>query len=496
MSVAASTRRTIWIVDDSVTDAERARRVLAQRHLVEVMHDGAAVLERLASRQAPDLLVLDWTMPDVSGLDVCRFVRGPEHRAMEMPILLLTSHKHTAQIVEGLDAGANDFLAKPFEDEELLARIGSLLRTRQLLERAIKAEESVRTLLANAPDAMMAIDAQGLVTYLNAEAERILCRSAADVLGRPIAQVVPDLTLRTIMVGPGEPLLPPPDVQIGDRIYSPSLRVLPSDSAANTTVALRDVTARRQADARRLDFYSMIAHDLRTPLSAVLLRLELATIGKHGVLPAPLMADLRKIDANVRTLVAMINDFLELARFEGIGQKIEREPVDLADLLRMTMDDFRPLLEIEGLTWKPFGLRRDARVLGDRNRLIQVLSNLIGNAIKFTPQGGTISTALTAGDDHIEVSVEDTGKGIPAEALDGLFQRYTQVVEGERAGVGSGLGLMIVREIVEAHGGAIWVDSGPGPGSVFSFTLPAAVELHGGGTGGAADRDGAPRRDR
>jgi two-component system phosphate regulon sensor histidine kinase PhoR len=474
MSVVASPRRTIWIVDDSKTDAERVRRVLAQRHVVEVMHDGATVLERLASRQAPDLLVLDWVMPDVSGLDVCRFVRGPTQRTIEIPILLLTAHKHTAQIVEGLDAGANDYLAKPFEDEELLARIGSLLRTRQHLERAVKAEESVRALLAAAPDAILAVDAQGVVTYLNEEAERVLCRGTDDVLGRPIANVVPDLSLRAVMVGPGEPLLPVPDVQIGDRIFSPLIRLLPSDSAANTTVALRDVTARRQADTRRLDFYSMIAHDLRTPLSAVLLRLELATIGKHGVLPAPLMADLRKIDANVRTLVAMINDFLELARFEGIGHKIERAPVDLADLLRMTMEDFRPLLEVEGLAWQSFGRRRDARVLGDRGRLIQVLSNLVGNAIKFTPHGGTISTTITVGDDHVEVAVADTGQGIPREAQGNLFQRYTRVPEGERASAGSGLGLMIVREIVEAHGGQVGVESGLGEGSRFWFRIPRA----------------------
>jgi signal transduction histidine kinase len=474
MTVAASPRRTIWIVDDSKTDAERVRRVLAPRHLVEVMYDGAAVLERLASRQAPDLLILDWVMPDISGLDVCRFVRGPEQRAFEMPILLLTAQKHTSQIVEGLEAGANDFLAKPFADEELVARIGALLRTRVLLERASKAEESVRTLLANAPDAILAVDAQGIVTYLNEEAERVLHRGSEDILGRPIAQVVPDLALRTVMVGPGEPLLPVPDVQIGDRVFSPSFRLLPSDSAANTTVALRDVTNRRQAETRRLDFYSMIAHDLRTPLSAVLLRLELATIGKHGVLPATLMADLRKIDANVRTLVAMINDFLELARFEGIGHKIEREHVDLARLLHETMEDFQPLIDVEGLRWETSGLARNAHVLGDRSRLIQVLSNLIGNAIKFTPRGGIITTSVHQGDDHIEVAVTDTGKGIPPAALDGLFQRYTRVLEGERADAGTGLGLMIVREIVEAHGGLVGVESHLGEGSRFWFRIPRA----------------------
>jgi two-component system phosphate regulon sensor histidine kinase PhoR len=474
MSVAVSPRRTIWIVDDSVTDAERVRRVLARHHIVEVMHDGATVLERLASRHVPDLLVLDWIMPDVSGLDVCRFVRGPEHRAIEMPILLLTAHNHTSQIVEGLEAGANDFLAKPFEDEELLARIGSLLRTRQLLERAIKAEESVRTLLANAPDAILAVDAEGCLTYLNEEAERVLCRAADEVLGQPIAAVVPHLTLRNIVVAPGEPLLPLPDVEIGDRVFSPSIRLLPSDSAANTTVALRDVTSRRQADTRRLDFYSMIAHDLRTPLSAVLLRLELATLGKHGVLPVSLMADLRKIDGNVRTLVAMINDFLELARFEGIGHKIQREPVDLAELLHATMEDFRPLIEVEGLQWEASGLARDAMVLGDGNRLTQVLSNLIGNAIKFTPRGGTIITMVSLAGDHAEVVVADTGKGIPAGALDSLFQRYTRVIEGERSDAGSGLGLMIVREIVEAHGGSVGVESRLGAGSRFWFRIPRA----------------------
>jgi two-component system phosphate regulon sensor histidine kinase PhoR len=389
-----------------------------------------------------------------------------------MPILLLTAQKQTAQIVEGLEAGANDFLAKPFADEELLARIGSLLRTRQLLERAIKAEESVRTLLANAPDAILAVDAQGLVTYVNDEAERVLHQSADEVVGRPIAEVVPDLTLRAVMVGPGEPLLPLPDVHIGDRVFSPSIRILPSDSAANTTVALRDVTARRQADTRRLDFYSMIAHDLRTPLSAVLLRLELATIGKHGVLPAALMNDLHKIDESVRTLVAMINDFLELARFEGIGQKIERESVDLVRLLHETMEDFQPLIEVEGLRWESAGLEHEAHVMGDRTRLIQVLSNLIGNAIKFTPRGGTITTEVSVGDDHVEVAVVDTGKGIPHDALDSLFQRYTRVLQGESAGAGTGLGLMIVREIVEAHGGVVGVTSHLGEGSRFWFRIP------------------------
>ena len=475
MNSASLRRRTIWVVDDSVTDAEHVRQVLAQHHTVEVMHDGASTLERLSAEQAPDLLVLDLVMPEVSGLDVCRFVRGLQDRTAELPILLLTAYRHTQQIVEGLEAGANDFLAKPFEHEELLARVAALLRVRQLLERAAQAEASVRQLLANAPDAIFAIDAQGRVTYANDEAARILGMSASAIPGRLIHHLLPDLSLRNITIGPGESLLPLPDVKLGERSFSPSIRILPSDSAANTTIALRDVTARRQADLRRLDFYSMIAHDLRTPLTSVLLRLELISIGKHGVLPASLTADLNKMDTSVRTLMVMINDFLELARFEGIGYKIAHEPVDLAALVQSITEDFRPLIDVEGLQWKSVGLERDAFVIGDRSRLTQVISNLVGNAIKFTPAGGSLVTTVIAHERHIEVAVEDTGPGIPASELDGLFQRYRRVVQSDRDVAGTGLGLMIVREIVEAHGGIVGVESRQGAGSRVWFRIPSAA---------------------
>jgi signal transduction histidine kinase len=474
MSIASIRRRTIWVVDDSVADAELARQVLAQQHTVEVMHDGASALERLSSEQPPDLLILDVVMPGVSGLEVCRFVRDLKSRTAELPILILTAYKQTQQIVEGLEAGANDYLAKPFEHEELLARVRALLRTRQLLERAAEAEDSVRLLLANAPDAILAVDAQGRVTYANDEAARILGSSPETIFGRHIHDLIPDLSLLNISLGPGESLLPLPDVKLGDRLFSPSIRILPSDSAANTTIALRDVTARRQADLRRLDFYSMIAHDLRTPLTAVLLRLELISIGKHGVLPASLTADLSKMDASVRTLMVMINDFLELARFEGIGYKIAHEPVDLAALVQSIGEDFRPLLDVEGLEWHSSWRKRNAFVLGDRSRLTQVISNLIGNAIKFTPRGGSIATTVVVSDAHVEVAVEDTGRGIPAGEIDGLFQRYSRGGAREREVAGTGLGLMIVREIVEAHGGVVGVESREGEGSRFWFRIPRA----------------------
>lgn len=462
-------RRNVWVVDDSATDAERVRRLLAEHYEVEIFHDGAVVLERLATGELPDLLLLDWVMPEISGIEVCQYVRSSHGQLAHIPIILLTARHGSQEIIQAFKSGANDYVAKPFVDEELIARVRALLGSKKLLERASQAEADVRALIANAPDAIFAINAQGKVTFANDEALRALNRTIFEVAGKPFSELVPGISLRHITVGPGEPLLPLPDVHIAGRVFSPSIRILPSDSAATTTVALRDVTERRQAEARRLDFYSVIAHDLRTPITSVLLRLQMALRGKHGVLPAGLIADLRNMETNLRSQVAMINDFLELARLEGVGYKIDRKPVDVGQVIRATMEDFLPLLEKNNQTWRATGLDQKFAILGDRQRLAQILANLVGNAIKFTPPSGTISTTITATDEHVEISVEDTGRGIPETELPRLFERFTRASQDLP---GTGLGLMIVRELVEAHGGKIGVESQLGVGSRFWFRLP------------------------
>ncbi|MFN7132337.1 MAG: ATP-binding protein [Myxococcales bacterium] len=477
MAESPERRRTIWVVDDSPTDAERVRRLLADEHDVEVMHDGAVALERLASGSVADLLVLDWVMPGISGIEVCEYVRSGGSKVPQVPILLVTARDGTQEILRAFRSGANDYVSKPYIEEELKARIGALLESRRLRERAEKAEADARMLLNNAPDPIFGVDAQGMVTSVNREGLRVLERPCEEVVGTPLTTLIPGISYRNVAVGPGESFLPVPDVQLGDRIFSPLVRLLPSDSAAHTTVALRDVTARRQAEARRLDFYSIIAHDLRTPLTSVLLRLDRAFRGQHGILPAGHIDDLRKIEVNLRSLVGMINDFLELARLEGVGYKIDRRPVKLGRLVRETVEDFRPLLEKSEINWSAAGLESEVDVVGDAQRLAQVISNLVSNAIKFTPRQGTITTRLTVADEHVEVAIDDTGRGIAREELSRVFERFRSgAAPGTGEIAGTGLGLMIVREIVEAHGGLVGVESEPGVGSRFWFRLPRFVQ--------------------
>ena len=246
--------------------------------------------------------------------------------------------------------------------------------------------------------------------------------------------------------------------------------MLPGDSSL--TIALRDVTARRQKESRRLDFYSIIAHDLRSPLGAMLMRTDLMLRGHRGVLSTEMIGDLRKMDGNMRRLVALINDFLDFARMEDAAHKMVRARVDLGDLLFEVIDEFKPVVESTRQRIEVDARLGVAVALGDKSRLQQVLTNLVANAIKFAPAGGVIALRARVRGFWCEVSVEDDGPGIAADLLPTLFKRYSRGPSG--SGAGTGLGLLIVREIVEAHGGTVGVESAGGSGSRFWFRIPAA----------------------
>nr|WP_228531022.1 MULTISPECIES: ATP-binding protein [Myxococcaceae] len=471
LSPPSETRPTIWVVDDSAAETEVVRQALAPSYHVATFRDGAEMLEALARLQAPEVLVLDWLMPGLSGIEVCQFLRA--NQATEaLPILMLTSHSRPEDLVAGLAAGANDYVTKPFRPGELVARVAALVRMHLLRERAERAEGAALALLAGLPEALLTIDSAGRLTYVNAEAERMLGRGARELLGQPVRELLPGLAVDQIPDVSTE-LFPLPDVRVGDAWYAPVVRPLAVDAAASTTISLRDVTAQRLLEARRLDFYSVIAHDLRTPLQAVLLRTQLMLAGKGGTLSEQHRQDLGRIQQRIGELGNLVGDFLELARLEAAGLKLEPQPVDLPDLLCDTFDDFQVLADNSGvrLECAPRGQR--AMVVGDRRRLGQVVNNLVSNAIKFTPKGGRVEARVELTEGWVETQVQDTGRGIAPEELPRLFNRYTRA-EDAGAVSGTGLGLMIVREIVEAHGGSVGVHSEAGAGSTFWFRLPRA----------------------
>jgi two-component system phosphate regulon sensor histidine kinase PhoR len=467
---------TVWIVDDAPFEADVIRRALEPANVVRTFHDGAAALEQLSSEPLPDVLVLDWRMPNLSGIEICRFLRA-RLDTLTLPILMLTAHQDTDDLVTGLAAGADDYVTKPFRGEELAARVAALVRSRRLLERVEDAERSVRALLMQLPDAVVTLDARQNIVFANEEAGRAL--GSTSLVGRPLAEVLPSVDARAIAALP--PGISSRDVKIGERAYSASCRSLRRGSD-ELTLTLHDVTEQRRAAARRLDFYSIIAHDLRNPLSGIMLRASLLQMGKRGALPPAANEELQRIQSHIRGLVELINDFLDFARIDATEMRTELSDADLCDVVRAAIDLARPLADGKDVAVSFAAPPDPVMAEVDPRRVVQVITNLVTNAVKFSPPRGVVHIELREAADAVEIDVTDKGVGIAPELVARLFQRY---VRAPAAGStpGTGLGLLIVREVVEAHGGKVSVTSKPGEGSTFTVSLPR----------GAASRQQAQR---
>ena len=461
-------------MDDSPLEADAARRTLEPAYEVRTFLDGNVALEALANGAAtPALWILDWHMPGISGIDICQFLRASP-ATQTVPILMLTSSEQSADLVQALETGADDYVCKPHQPSELIARVAALLRSHRLLVRAEKAERAVRSFLAQLPDAVLAVDPGGRVAFANVEATRIFSRAdGTEIVGQDIRMFLPTLD-PSLLVAPDEQERPDArDVTVGDQIYAPIVGQVQLDDTSMATITLRNVTAKHAEQTRRLDFYSIIAHDLRSPLNAMNMRAHLLLDGARGPLSEEVRFDIQKILDRIKALVLIIDDFLDLAHLEAKSIRVEAEATDLRGIIDTSIDVLVPLAEEKKIAIR-VSASPDIEPIGvDRRRIGQAITNLLSNAIKFSPKNGEVVIQLAVVPQGLEVTFRDSGPGIAAAELPRLFQRYARVPGTNAAG--TGLGLMIVREVVEAHGGSVHVASEVGRGSSFSFVLPRAT---------------------
>jgi signal transduction histidine kinase len=227
----------------------------------------------------------------------------------------------------------------------------------------------------------------------------------------------------------------------------------------------------------------VVAHDLRNPLSAILL--QVGALRRQGSEPERRSPKPRVVIHDAATRMnRLIQDLLDVARMESGQLTIRPARLSARELIVGAVEVQRPLASLSSLELRVDVDRDLPEVWGDRDRLLQVIENLIGNAIKFTEAGGRITAGAASRAHDVLFWVADTGSGIASENLPRLFDRFWQATKAGRQG--AGLGLPITKGIVEAHGGRIWVDSAPGRGSTFSFTIPKASPERDGSVSGSA----------
>jgi len=232
----------------------------------------------------------------------------------------------------------------------------------------------------------------------------------------------------------------------------------------------------KELDRLKSEFVSNVSHELRTPLTAIKGSVDLLLREVPGPVNEKQSHYLGRVRSNTQHLAGLINDLLDLSKIEAGKAELKATRVSLGGLVHEVVETLRPIAAEKPIALEATPSEPSILVWADRDKVTQVLMNLIGNAIKFTPAQGTITVATTRnGTDWVEVSVKDTGPGIPPEEKEKIFEKFYQAAEvGRPKPKGTGLGLAISRALVELHGGRIWVESEPNRGSTFSFTLPVS----------------------
>lgn len=261
------------------------------------------------------------------------------------------------------------------------------------------------------------------------------------------------------------------------------------DNASGTVHLVSDITAekermRLEEEKRQLQeldnlksrFMATVSHELKTPLNAIIGFSEILLAGTHGEVNEPQRRYLENIHTSGKHLFSLISDILDYMRLEAREMSLQVEGFNLDDLVASTVELMRGEADAGGLLLAYCGEASPVKVEADRRRVRQVLFNLLSNALKFTPEGGNVEVRVRRGDGAAVVEVEDSGVGIAPRDQARLFNEFTQVGEGARSGGGTGLGLALSKRLVELHGGHIWVESEPGRGSIFSFSLPLRHE--------------------
>jgi two-component system, OmpR family, phosphate regulon sensor histidine kinase PhoR len=326
-------------------------------------------------------------------------------------------------------------------------------------------------LLAELPDAILLADRDDVIRLANPSVTRLL--AAGELVGRRLVEVARDHEVLEAVDAArraGETVREM-ERDGGRRVLRIAAKALPH---GDLLLAIQDLSSVRRLETQRRDFVANVSHELRTPLSALKAMVETLRGGAMGD-PEAASDFLARIDHEVDGLTELVGDLLALTRMESADEALELTDVDAADLARAAATRLEPLAARAQIRLVTATDASGARVRVDAARMAQVLANLVHNAIKFTPAGGTVTLGTSSTQTEVSLWVRDTGAGIDPADLERIFERFFKS-DPSRATGGTGLGLAIAKHAVQAHGGTIGASSGGrGHGATFTVTLPRSA---------------------
>jgi len=349
----------------------------------------------------------------------------------------------------------------------------------QLLCRQREASEQV---LYRIPDAVVVVDGFGRVVVANAAAERVFGFKAESARGKPAAEQVGHAEFAALLERSRQSRVPCVKHELtvgqGEAMRTFDCVISCVDDAqgqvGSVVAVLHDMTREKEISQAKNDFVSHVSHELKTPLASINAYAEMLVDGEAQDEEA-IRQFCGIIQSQAQRLNRLIEDILNISRIESGLVKVQKERLSVAMLIREAVEMIRSYAQEKAITVETQPAILYDQVYADKSMLQQVIVNLLSNAVKYTPQGGTvrISSEVNEADGLIRVTVEDTGVGIPPEDVEHVFDKFYRVEANKTVAKGTGLGLNLVKQIVErVHGGTVFVESTVGEGSTFGFTLP------------------------
>lgn len=486
----ARVARRIVVADDSADMRDYLRGLLSPKYRVEAVGDGEQALQAVA-RERPALVLADVMMPRCSGLQLLERLRGNE-QTRDVPIVLLSARAGEEARVEGLHAGADDYLVKPFSGRELLARIGTLLElTRMRAER----DAQFRAFVGATSDAVFRASADWS-EMRHLEGNRFIADTREpdrNWLDRYIpATDQPQVreAVREMVRTRRCPSLEHRVLRLDGSLAWALSRAVPIEDAHGEIIewfgTTSDITERKLAEAeiaraedklreearQKDEFLAMLAHELRNPLAPITNASELLlhTVKDQG----RARVAIEMIRRQALHLTRMVDDLLDVSRITQGRIQLKREPVNIAQVIAQAIETVEPLLREKGLRLSSTTSSYELYVEGDLPRLIQCVVNVLGNAIKYSDPAGEIRIQTRAESELAAIEVSDNGAGIAPELLPRMFDLFVQGDRTlDRAEGGLGIGLSVVKRLIEMHkGDVVAASAGIGLGATFQIRLP------------------------
>ncbi|MBN1905279.1 MAG: response regulator [Deltaproteobacteria bacterium] len=480
----------ILVVDDEKVIRDGCRRILTDNKYEVICAENGEEALSFLEKEPVDVILLDLKMPVMNGEEV---LEQTYRLYPDIPVIIITGHVTIDTAVECMKKGAFSFITKPFQMDQFLLTVKRASEKRALELKARQYEEEnvrnlydltleksrLKTIINCMANGVMVTNRNMEIVLYNPALMRLLEITDHMDSPMPVTGIIKDVNLlRALNDIQSEASSGKKAISQEIELKKNILRAIsapaygPDSSIVGTVTVLEDITAFKRLDAMKSDFVNMVAHELRSPISAIRQQNSVLLEGLAGPLTEKQTEFLKRGREKLDQLLDMINDLLDMAKIESEKQEHHHTETDIGKIILDVITLLEQRAEAVGISLKhEFTNLKTVQL--DPERISEVINNLLTNAINYSPEGGVVTVKARCLNHLLEIMVSDTGVGIPASEIPKIFDKFYRVKEPKtRKVMGTGLGLSIVKGIIEAHNGTIKVESTPGKGTTFRVLLP------------------------